>query len=296
MIVRKKILDMSCIKQKAGFTLLETAISVAIIALVGALSLVSFVNSRRARDLVIGGQNVLSVSETARVNASAGHDASQWGVHLEQYRIVLFRGTAYADATVTTPYPLPSTVEIADADIALTGGGRDVIFKRISGATDQAGTFIVRVRGSATQTFPITVDPSGTAYRTGVAPVFGSARITDARHRAFAFNWNMQSVVTLTLNFNDGELVYPVAMAPYFNAEKSIFDWSGIVSAGGQNQTLRIHTILLTPTNAVLHLDRDCRKNTKKLNIAIDGKGIATYEADCRIVAVGAFGGVMSEP
>ncbi len=45
-----------------------------------------------------------------------------------------------------------------------------------------------------------------------------------------------------------------------------------------------------------LDVDRDCRKNTKKVKIAIDGKTIAIYEADCVMVTVGTFGGVMSEP
>ena len=281
-------------KKNGGFTLLEITISVAIIILVGALSLVSWVNSRRVRDLASAGQAALSVLRTAQTNAATGADASQWGVHLEQYRIVLFRGASYAGATALTPYPLPATVEIVN--IALAGGGQDVIFKRITGGTDQSGTLLARVAGSATQTFPVSVDPSGAAYQTGTAPVPAGTRIIDARHRAFALGWSIKNSATMTLTFNDGEMIDPVAMAGYFNGDKSVFDWSGTVAVGGQNQVTRVHTTSLTDAGTTLSIDRDCRRNTKKLNVAIDGKDIATYQADCKAVAPGAFGGTMSEP
>ena len=262
--------------------------------LIGALSLVSFANSRRVRDMTVTGQNTLSVLQLAQAKALAGENATRWGVHLEQYRIVLFSGATYAGATTTTAYPFPSTIEAVN--IALAGGGSDVIFKRISGATDQGGTFTLRVVGSGTQAFFITIDPSGKAYQTGTAPALAGTRIIDARHRAFTLGWSIASAATLTLNFNDSEFIDSIAMAPYFNADKSAFDWSGVVAVGGQNQAVRVHTTSLTPSNTVLHVDRDCRKNTKKMNIAIDGKNIATYEADCRTITVGAFGGAMSEP
>ena len=274
--------------------MLEISICAALMALIGALALISFYNSRTVRDLVTSGQNTVSVLQTARTNASAGQDASPWGVHLDLWRITLFRGSAYAGASASTSYPLPSSIEIAD--IALAGGGQDIVFKRITGATDQSGTFLVRVRGSASQTFSISVDASGEAYQTRTSPAQAGTRIIDARHRAFVLAWSIQNAATLTLNFNDSESVQTIAMAPYFNAEKNVFDWSGIIMVEGQNQTLRVHTASLSGTATVLHVDRDCRRNTKIMNNAVDGKDIATYLADCKTVTVGAFGGVMSEP
>lgn len=287
-------------KDQKGFTLLEIVITAAIIALVGALSLVSFVNSRRVRDLIVAGQNALSVLQTARANAGAGQDASQWGVRLEQERIILFRGPTYALATASTSYPLPSTVEVAD--IALAGGGQDVIFKRISGVADtgSAGTFIVRVRGGVAQTFPITIDPSGAAYQTGNAPVPAGTRIKDLRHRTFTFNWGIDDAADLIFTFSDPVDVRTVVMAPA--APRTSYD-SGEVKfvVGGIEQAMRVHALSVGASQTALSIDRDCRKNNRKVTIAIrDGdaaiKDIATYEADCRMVTVGAFGGVMAEP
>lgn len=281
--------------QSAGFTLIEILFSVAIIALIGALSLVSFVNSRRVRDLTVAGQMTLSVLRTAQTNASAGKNASQWGVHLEQKKIVLFQGSAYVGAVASTSYPLSSDVEIVS--VALAGGGQDAIFKRINGTTDQPGTFTVRVVDSPTQTFPVTLDASGGAYETGTASVSSGTRIVDARHRTFALGWSIQNSATLTLTFSDppsADDPHDIAMSP--SAPRSAFDWSGTFMVGGQNQTLRIHALDVSSSPTTLSVDRDCRKNTKKVKIAIDGKTIAAYEADCATVTVGAFGGVMSEP
>ena len=85
-------------------------------------------------------------------------------------------------------------------------------------------------------------------------------------------------------------------MASYFDAGKTKFDWSGAIAVGTTTQTLRIHTSFLSATDTILHIDRDCRKNTKKMRIDIDAKYIATYETDCKTVTVGNFGGTMSEP
>src|SRR3989344_5243797 len=129
-----------------GFTLLEISISVSILALIGALSLVSFVSSRNVRDLTTSGHNVLSILRLAQSKTLAGEDNSAWGMRLETTQFILFRGATYAGATYTKAYVLPNSVEIANINLA--GGGQDVILKRISGGTDQAGGFDVRVKNS----------------------------------------------------------------------------------------------------------------------------------------------------
>ena len=85
-------------------------------------------------------------------------------------------------------------------------------------------------------------------------------------------------------------------MSSYFDAGKTKFDWSGTIAVGGENQILRIHTTSLTDSDTALSVDRDCRFNTKKVKITIDTRDIATYEADCKTITVGLYGGTMSEP
>lgn len=278
--------------KRQGFTLIELVIVLGLMAVIGALAFASYATSRRVRDVVANGQNALSVMRTAQTRAIAGQDNTLWGVRLEANRFILFSGAAYAGSLATTIYTLPATVEIAN--IALAGGGQEVVFHRLDGRTDQSGTFDVRAIGSASQIFSVTIDPSGRAYQTGTAPATSGTRVIDARHRNFVLGWSLKDAVTMTLTFSDPDLTQNIPMLPA--APRTTFDWSGTISAGGQNQTLRIHALSITDTDTVLSVDRDCRYNNKKLTIAIDTKGIATYEADCATITVGTFGGAMIEP
>ncbi len=278
-----------------GFTLLEVAITIGIVVLIGAISLVSFINSRNVRDLTTSAQNVLSVLRLAQSKALGGEDNSQWGVRLEQAQFILFRGTTFASSTSTQSYSLPSSIEIVN--IILAGGGQEVAFKRLSGQTDQTGVFTVRIKGSVAQVFSVTVDGSGKVYQSGTAPAETGARVVDARHRSFNLGWSIQNSTTLTLTFSDPpnpNTVQNITMTPA--PPRTTFDWTGTYSVGGQNQTLRVHATSITSGNTILHIDRDCRKNTKKVKISIDARDIATYETNCQTIAVGAYGGTMSEP
>ncbi len=279
---------------RKGFTLLELLISVGILALIGTLSLVSFINSRNIRDLVTSGQNILSVLREAQSRTLAREDNSVWGTRLEQNRFILFRGSSFAASTSTQTYNLPSGIEIVN--INLSGGGQEITFGRLDGRTLQTGSFEVKIRGG-TQTFSISVDSSGKVYQTGSAPAVTGSRIVDARHRNFNLGWTIRGSITLLLTFSDPpnpDIPHPIVITPA--PPRNSFDWSGTITVGGQNQVLRIHTATSSDTNTILSVDRDCRRNTKKVKISIDTRDIATYEADCQTVTVGPFGGAMTEP
>lgn len=280
-----------------GFTLIEILIAVSVVAILGTMSIVSFRSSRNVRDMTTSAQNALSVIRLAQSKTLAGENDSAWGVHLESNQITLFEGDSYASAISTQDYPFPPSIEITS--IALNGGGSDIIFKRITGQTDTDGTFVVDVIGSPDNSFSITIDTSGKTYQTTVFPALAVTRSVDSRHRSFTLGWSIKTATTMTLTFSDPpnpDTVQTVTMSSFFDAGETKFDWSGTVTVGGLDQVLRIHTTSLTDTDTVLSMDRDCRENTKKLAIAIDGKAIAMYEADCINVSIGAFGGTISEP
>jgi len=288
---------MERVKFSAGFTLLEILLSIAIVVLIGTMTLTSFVNSRRIRDLSASASNILSVARLAQSKALGGEDNSPWGLRLEQYRYIIFRGASFVGSTFTQIYNLPASLEIIN--INLNGSGQEIVFKRLTGRTDQYGSFVIRVKESVTNIVSVTIDSSGKVYQTGTAPIPTGTRIIDARHRAFNLGWSIKNSVTMTLTFSDPpsvDTVQNIATVLYFDAGKTKYDWSGAISVGGQDQTLRIHTTSLTDSNTNLSVDRDCRKNIKKLKISFDTKDIGTYEADCRTITVGPYGGVISEP
>ncbi len=281
---------------RRGMSLIELIVTISIIVFLGAASLVSLLSSRNVRDLTTSGQNVLSVLKLAQSKSLAGEGNTTWGVHFESNRVVLFQGPSYVSLGTTTPYALPQSLQIAN--INLFGGGSDVIFKKITGTTDQSGSVDIQIISTPTSVFSIAIDASGKVYPVSIAVTPTDTRITDARHRLFTLDWSIQSSTNLVLTFSDppsADTVQTIVMSPYFDPLKTKFDWSGTVSVGGQNQVLRIHTTQLTSTTTALSVDRDCRFNTKKLQISIDANDIATYEADCTTITVGAFGGTMSE-
>ncbi|MBI2056457.1 MAG: type II secretion system protein [Candidatus Sungbacteria bacterium] len=279
-----------------GFTLIELTVVIAIILLIAVVSLVSFTGSRNTRNLVNAGQQILSILQLAQSKSLAGEDNTTWGVHLDTAQIVLFKGSSFAGATTTTVYSLPSGIEIAN--ISISGSSSDVVFKKITGEALQSGTFELSAAASPLTVFSITVDASGKVYQTGTAPVPAGTRILDMRHRLFTLGWSIKTATTLTLRFSDPpnpDTVQNITMSSYFDAGKTKFEWSGTSTIGGRPQELRIHTTALTDDGTSLSVDRDCRKNSKKLKITIDTKDIATYEADCQTITVEAFGGTMGE-
>ncbi|OGZ96469.1 MAG: hypothetical protein A2847_00275 [Candidatus Sungbacteria bacterium RIFCSPHIGHO2_01_FULL_50_25] len=282
---------------EGGFSLLEVIIAISILIIITAAASVSFSSARQIRDLTTAGQNVLSMIRVAQSKTLAREDNSQWGVRIEQTQVILFRGAMYAGSNVTEAYPLPPTIEIAN--VALADGATEIVFKLIEGTTSQTGTFDIRVIANPSLVFPVTIESSGKAYRTGAAPFETGTRIVDARHRAFTLGWSIQNSIETALVFSNppyADATTTITMENFFDAGKTKFDWSGTISVGTSTQILRIHTAYLSATNTVFHIDRDCRDNTKKMRIEIDAKYIATYEADCRTVTVGNFGGVITEP
>ena len=279
----------------AGFTLVELVIAMGAIAVLGSLALASLRSAREGRELASAGQIALSVLRSAQARAVAGENGVPWGVRLESSQVILFAGQSSAGSPTTTVYAIPARIAIGS--VALVGGGQEIVFRRLDGRTDQAGSFELSVSATPGKKFAVTVDPSGRAYRTGTAPIFSNTRVIDARHRNFALGWTIKNAVTMTLTFADPpnpDTVSAVAMTP--SAPRAAFDWTGAVSVGGQDQILRVHALSITDTDTVLSADRDCRKNNKKMTLAIDAKDVAVYQADCGALILGPFGGSVSEP
>ncbi|MDP3769389.1 MAG: prepilin-type N-terminal cleavage/methylation domain-containing protein [Candidatus Sungbacteria bacterium] len=288
---------MSPASSLTGFTLIEVIIVIGLLAIFGSLALVSFQTSRATRELATSTQDILSALRLAQSKTLSGENNSVWGVHMSQSQVALFQGPTFVGSPLVETYGLPSSLELIN--ILFNGGGNDIVFNRITGTTDQNGTMTLGVVATPTLYISLTIDISGAAYETNAFSALTSARTIDMRHRAFDLGWSIKTAITMTLTFADPpnpDTVNSVTMASFFDAGKTKFDWSGITSVGGMDQDLRIHTTSLTDTDTILSVDRDCRKNTKKLTIAIDGKAIAAYEADCKAMTVGAFGGSVSEP
>jgi len=146
-------------KQK-GFTLLEILIVIAIMGTVFALSaqpLLSFYHRIVLQGTV---ENVLAMLDEARKSTLSSYYSSQYGVHFETSKAVLFRGATYSALDLNNDeYMLSDNTEIST--ISLTGGGSDVVFDRITGETSQDGFIEIELVNSTLASSTITIHLSG---------------------------------------------------------------------------------------------------------------------------------------
>jgi prepilin-type N-terminal cleavage/methylation domain-containing protein len=143
-----------------GFTLLEVLVVAAVIVLLAVISLVAFKNFNRNTALDADTRVVVSVIEAARQNTLSSKGDMQYGVRLESNAVVLFQGTVYNAANTSNKrYPLTVHSSITKS---LSGGGSDIVFKKLTGETDQHGSITVTLSDGSSKT--IIVYKTGTIH------------------------------------------------------------------------------------------------------------------------------------
>ncbi len=277
-----------------GFTIIEVLLVMVIGGVLLAITLAALRTVRQHVDIDAATHQIIAALQLARNKTLASQDQSSYGVHFESNKYVLFKGTTYnASASDNEVHTLAARLEIYNIGLA---GGSDVIFDRIYGTTSNAGAVSIRLTDEPTNTRTISILASGQVGPQGsVNPT--DTRITDTRHLHFNLGWSIQSATTLTLAFSDPpnpNVQQNVAMADYFNASQTDFNWEGTVDVNGSDQTLRINTHTLDSINTVLSIHRDRRYNDKAVTISIDGKQIVSYIAN-GTATVGAYGGTMQQ-
>ena len=146
-------------KKIFGFSLLETIITLAILAVVSTILVYAFSSFRAAQDLSEAHANIIGMIKDARARTLASDANSNYGVHFEISRAVLFKGNSYSSSDPNNDiYFLPATTELNP--INLTSSAVDTVFTRLNGTTTTSGTITIRsLRNSATRV--ITLEPTG---------------------------------------------------------------------------------------------------------------------------------------
>ncbi len=285
-----------------GFTLIELLVSIAIIAILAALTIASFTTLNKQVSIDSTTQNILSVLRRARSQTVASENQSSYGVHFETSKYVLFKGTDYVVGDSSNKEYNLSDSQITA--ITLAGNETDVVFDRIRGTTSQNGTIKLELNTDSNRTSTIVIDSSGQVSLNSSLTTTGT-RIVDSRHLHFDLSNSgdcnsgsrtIQNSTTLTLVWTDSpnpSVTQNIPMAGFFNVGKTVFDWTGTVNVNGTDQTLRIHTHCLSASNTILSINRDLRYNNKALTVKIDNNVIVTYDA-AGIATVGAWGGNMT--
>lgn len=148
-------------KFSRGFTVLEILIAIAILGLLLATILPSFMSFRRSSTLNANTMNLMTLINRARILAVSSKNDDQYGIHLESNKAVLYEGLTYtAGATTNETYTFDSGVTLSS--ISINGGGSEVLFAKVTGATTQNATTTLLLSGT-TSSSTIVIYPTGIA-------------------------------------------------------------------------------------------------------------------------------------
>lgn len=262
-------------KNRNGFTLIELLIVVAIMAVLLVIGLARFGTFGQQVSLDTGTQKIISTLQRARNQTLGSEEESQWGVHFETGKYVLFKGTTYDPTSSDNKEYDLSAIEISAINIT---GGDDVVFNRIRGTTTNDGSLVVRLVADTSKTKTIVINSLGQVSLQEAATPTGTC-ITDTRHLHLDLGWSIQGYNTMRLIFSDppgSNVIEDIDISDHISGGK--FNWKGTVDVSGDAQKLRIHSHFLDAINTVLSVMRDRRYNDKALEIQVDGTTIVSYD------------------
>jgi prepilin-type N-terminal cleavage/methylation domain-containing protein len=142
-----------------GFTLVEVLLVIMIIGLLSSASWAYFAAFRENVVLNESVSSILAALDTARSKTLAGEKASAWGVHFDNQQVIIFQGLVYSSgAPGNDPIVLDNKIEVTEV---LVGGGNDIVFKRLTGETDNFGTITVSLMNNPDKVKQIRIEGSG---------------------------------------------------------------------------------------------------------------------------------------
>lgn len=137
-----------------------------VMGILAAITAGAFLGFVRIKDLAAGADTVTSVLDDARVRTLAATDDTRYGVHFASSSVTLFSGDTYAAGGAGNEVTTLSS-GVAIASIALSDGGEEVLFKRLTGEVEQTGTIVVELAADPSQTKTILIEETGLIEVTG---------------------------------------------------------------------------------------------------------------------------------
>jgi len=271
-------------KNNAGFTLFEIIIAIAILSILVAIGIPNFFSLKKSIDLDNNVQGIISALKLAQNKTLSSENDSQYGVFIDTAvspnRYVLFKGADYVsrepDADVV--YYLENATEFYDISL---GGGNEIVFDRVTGASEEAGSLSVRMSTDTERNKTIYIANSGAVGFAPPAASYDGSRIKDSRHVRFDYSRTIDTATeSLTLIF-DSSVSRPVPISSFLVGGQ--LKWRDVVNVGGVDQVIEIDTRKLNDSGTVFTILRDKRYNDKSLDITISGDSsgyLAQYSAD----------------
>lgn len=149
------------IKTNKGFTVVELLTVVAILAVLGALSLAAFSRFKERQALDVNTQIVAEALREARSKTLDSLEASSYGVHLASSTVSVFKGTSFSPSDpLNEERDLALPVIVASTTLSSSG----VYFHRLTGAASEEGSVFIGVRGKSQPVKEIIIESTGLVY------------------------------------------------------------------------------------------------------------------------------------
>ena len=146
--------------KKRGYTAIEIVLVIGIMGILVTMVGLSFSAFRNSNILAVETEKVVSLIAQARNDTLSSKNDTVYGVRVESGRVVLFESDTFSEVD-------PDNIEIsldtsvALTDIVLNGGGSDIVFKRLSGKTNELGTMSLVLTSDPTTKKTITIYATG---------------------------------------------------------------------------------------------------------------------------------------
>lgn len=128
-----------------GITVVEILIVVAIFGILFAVVLPQFSSIKENQVLKNAVEDTLSVLHNAQSQSLASVNSSEYGVHFQSDRVILFAGQVFSAGAVdnkTTDIILPASISnVTLGGISATSG--NIYFERLSGVPNETGTITI---------------------------------------------------------------------------------------------------------------------------------------------------------
>lgn len=145
--------------RRAGFTLVELMIVIAILAILTTVGAPFLANSVGKNELKTTAWEMADTLRRAQSQTMAGNGSTGWGVHFESTQYVFFQGATY-NAADPDNITAPLSPSLSIDSIALNGGGTEVLFTSKKGVTGQYGDIQITDAGNNTVS-TVTVTAAG---------------------------------------------------------------------------------------------------------------------------------------
>lgn len=148
------------LRSHLGFTLIELLFSIGILAVISLIGVWYFSAGTSRQALDKDRQGLVALLSEGRSLALSSKDAVTYGVHLEEFRAVLFKGSTYSSAASDNiSYDFNHLVH--SPSHSLTLGGDEVVFSRLKGEVSNFGTVSLSLINDALSSTTVTIKNTG---------------------------------------------------------------------------------------------------------------------------------------